>query len=172
MFGKNGATDIVVASSGSPVSNTSGKYPFIWRGKVNAWAEGFSGLCDFLIKRNGTGTTESPYTYRPYFLPDPRKYANGVITSDYVELQYDLPQADGYAKLLGQDSRFKHIGLTKELGAASTTYLAAYYYYPRYDVCVVFVGGTSMAVVVVRLFTSTVTTLRRLRSSTAWLVFL
>lgn len=138
---KNGATDIVVASSGSPVSNTSGKYPCIWRGKVDPWAHGYSVICDILIQRRGAGTTEDPYTYRPYYLPDPRKYAAGVITNDYTELQYDIPSVDGYAKSLWQDSRQKYIGLTKEVGASSTTWLSAYYYYPRYDVCVVFVGG-------------------------------
>lgn len=138
---KNGITDIVRASSGSPVSNTSGKYPCIWRGKVDPWAHSYSVICDILIQRRGVGTTEEPYTYRPYYLPDPRKYANGVITSDYIELQYDLPQADGYAKSLWQDSRYRFIGLTNELGASSTTYLAAYYYRPQYDVCLVFVGG-------------------------------
>lgn len=142
---KNGATNVVVASSGSPVSNTSGKYPCIWRGKVDPWAQGFSVLCDFLIKRNGAGTTESPYTYKPHFLSNPRKYSNGTITSDYIEVQYNLPQVDGYVKTLQQDSRYKHLVLTKEVGASSTTYLAAYYYYPRYDICVVFVGGNFIA---------------------------
>lgn len=32
---KNGATDIIKASSGSPRSNTNGKYPCLWRGKVD-----------------------------------------------------------------------------------------------------------------------------------------
>ena len=36
---KNGATDIITASSGSLVSNSSGKYPCIWRGKVDPWAD-------------------------------------------------------------------------------------------------------------------------------------
>lgn len=134
---KNGATDIVVASSGSPGSNASGKYPCIWRGKVSPWADGFSGLCDVLVQRTGTG----PYVYTPFLLSDPRKYAAGVITADYVELRYKLPGVDGYAKALSFDSRFDHAALTNEIGAASTTYLAAYYYYPRYDVCVVCVGG-------------------------------
>ena len=131
---KNGATDIVVASSGSPVSNTSGKYPCIWRGKVDPWAQGFSVICDILTKRYGAGTAEDPYKYRAFYLPDPTKYANGAITDDYIELQHDLPTTDGYAKGLWQDSRYRFIGLTKELGAASTTFLSAYYYYPRYDI--------------------------------------
>ena len=138
---KNGATDIVVASSGSPVSNISGKYPCIWRGKVDPWANGFSIISDILIQRTGAGTVESPYVYTPFYLPDPRKYSNGVITADYIELNFKLSSTDGYAKTFGIDSRYKWIGLTKEVGASSTTYLAAYYQFPRYDVCVVCVGG-------------------------------
>lgn len=138
---KNGATDIVVASSGSPVSNTNGKYPCIWRGKVDPWSNGYSGICDLLAKRSGAGTAEDPYTYKPYYLPNPRKYSNGAITADYVELNYNMAQTDGYVKTLGQDPRYKTIGLTKEIGAGSTTYLADYYYYPRYDISAVFVGG-------------------------------
>ena len=138
---KNGATNIVVASSGSPISNTSGKYPCIWRGKADPWANGYSGIGDLLAKRNGLGTPEDPYTYKPYYLPDPRLYSNGAITDDYVELNYNMSQVDGYALTLGQDARYKSIGLTTAIGAGSTTYFSDYYHYPRYDVSAVFVGG-------------------------------
>jgi hypothetical protein len=137
----NGALDVVEASSGSIGSNTSGKYPCIWRGKVDPWGDAFSGLCDVLVQRNGTGSGEDPYTYRPYVLEDPRLYSGGTITGDYIELNYDIAQSDGYAKTLGKDSRYPYASLTSEVGAASTTYLSGYYYYPRHDVSVVFAGG-------------------------------
>ena len=137
----NGATDIVVASSGSPVSNTDGKHPCIWRGKVDPWANAYSAICDILIERTGEGTGEAPYVYTPHYLPNPTKYSNGAITADYIKLNLSLPGADGYAKSLAADRRFRCIGLTDILGASSTTYLAAYYYYPRYAICVVYVGG-------------------------------
>lgn len=137
----NGATDIVVASSGSPVSNTSGMYPCIWRGKVDPWGNGFSAICDILIERTGEGTGESPYIYTPCYLSDPLKYNAGSITSDYVKLSYTIPGVDGYAKTLGYDARYKLARITDAVGASSTTYLAAYYYYPRYAVSAVFVGG-------------------------------
>jgi len=135
---KNGATDIVLASSGSPVSNTSGKYPCIWRGKVDPWADGYSMICNILIQRSGE---PDAYTYTPFCLPDPTKYNAGAITGDYVELNYSLPGVDGYAKSLQSDSRYKHIALPAELGASSSTYLAAWYSYPRNDVCAVLAGG-------------------------------
>lgn len=138
---RNGATNIVKASSGSPVSNTSGKYPCIWRGRVDPWGNAFSAISDVLIKRTGAGTVESPYAYTPFFLPDPTKYATGAITADYIELNYKLATADGYAKALGLDSRYKHVRLTSEVGGSSTSGLAAWYSYPRYDVTAVFAGG-------------------------------
>jgi hypothetical protein len=137
----NGATNVVTASSGSPVSNTDGKHPCIWRGKVDPWADAFSSICDLLIKREGAGTTESPYTYTPYFLNDPTLYNAGAITADYIKANFTIPGADGYVMTIGKDSRYPFVFLTTVIGASSTTYAAAYYYYPRYDVCAVRVGG-------------------------------
>ena len=169
---KNGTTNIVKASSGSPVSNNSGKYPCIWRGKVDPWGDSFSAICDVLVERTGAGTEGSPYVYTPYYLSDPRKYANGAITADYVKLNYKLPQSDGYAKTLGFDSRYKHVRLTNEVGGSSTTYLAGWYSYPRYDIGAVFAGGGWYGGVIARLSTSTAATRLRFRTSTACRVFL
>lgn len=138
---RNGATDIVAASSGSPGSNASGKYPCIWRGKVDPWANAYSCICDILIQRTGQGTPESPYVYTPHYLEDPTKYNAGTLTADYVKLRFTLPGTDGYGKSLGVDSKYRLIGITDTLGASTTTYLADYYYYPRYEICVVVVGG-------------------------------
>lgn len=137
---KNGVTNIIQASSGSIVSNTDGRYPCIWRGKVSPWAEGFSAICDVLVKREGE---EDNYSYIPYYLEDISKYANGALTEDYVRLNYEMAKDNGYAKSLGIDERFEHVRLTDEIGASSTTYLAAYYYIvSSYDLRAVFVGGT------------------------------
>ena len=137
---KTGKAAIAVtnASSGSPVSNTSGKYPCIWRGKENPWGNGFSTLCNVLSKRYGE---EGSYTYKLQYLPDPSKYANGAITEDYIEANFNLATTDGYAKTLGQDTRYPFLFCTSEVGASSTTYIGAYYYYPRYEVGAVRVGG-------------------------------
>ena len=135
-----GSCDNVVASSGSPVSNTSGKYPCVWRGKENPWGDGFSTLSNVLTKRYGDGST-IPYTYKPYYLKNPTLYSNGTITSDYAELSYNLPTSDGYVKTLGTDIRYPFVKLTDVVGGGSTTYHGAYYYYPRYDICSVMAGG-------------------------------
>lgn len=135
---KNGATNIVVASSGSPGNNEDGKHPCIWRGKVDPWATAFSAICDALIIREGE---EESYEYYPHYLEDPTKYATGTLTEDYTKLDYKIADTTGYAKTLGLDKRFPHVRLTDEIGASSTTYLSAYFWAPNGDIRVPFVGG-------------------------------
>lgn len=135
---KNGTTNIVVASSGSPGSNEDGKHPCIWRGKVDPWATAFSAICDVLIIREGE---EGSYEYYPHYLEDPTKYATGTLTEDYIKLDYKIANTTGYAKTLGLDKRFPHVRLTDEIGASSTTYLSAYLWAPNGDIRVPFVGG-------------------------------
>ena len=137
----NGTCNSVIASSGSPTSNTSGKYNCVYRGKESPYGNVFNYISDILVQRAGDGTDDSPYTYTPYYLPDPTKYANGTITEDYVALQYNIPSQDGYAKKLGIDSRYPWVRITSEIGAGSTTYYSDYYYYPRYAICAACVGG-------------------------------
>lgn len=134
----NGATDSVLGSSGSPGDNTSGKYPCVWRGKESPWGDGYSALADVLIKRTGT---EGNYIYTPCILEDLTKYANGVITQDYTELHYNLATYDGYIKRLGFDERTPWVMLPEQVGGDSNSYFSDHYWYPRYDVGVVFSGG-------------------------------
>lgn len=138
---KNGSCNSVIASSGSPVSNTSGKYNCVYRGKETPYGNAFEWISDLLFKRNGEGTSESPYTYDIYFLPDVRKYNKGTITSDYVKLNFQLPAADGYVSKLGLDDRFPWVRIPCEPKAGGTTYYSDYYYFPRYAVGAARVGG-------------------------------
>lgn len=137
----NGSCDNVIASSGSPVSNTSGKYNCMYRGIERPYGDSFEWISDVLFKREGAGTAEDPYTYDVYFLPDPTKYANGAITDDYIKLNYGIPAADGYAKTLGLDSRYPWIRIPDAIGTSATTYYSDYYYYPRSAICAARVGG-------------------------------
>jgi len=136
---KNGATDIITASSGSLVSNSSGKYPCIWRGKVDPWADAYSGLCDVLLERTGT---EGSYTYKVHVIDDPTDYNAGSITADYRDTGLTLPTSDGYITELQQDTINPDLTIHKTAGGSDVTYYPDYSYYPRYDVCVVFVGGS------------------------------
>lgn len=138
---KTGSCDNVLASSGSPVSNTSGKYTCIYRGEETPFGNAFEWISDILFKREGAGTTEDPYSYDIYFLKDPTKYTSGTITEDYTKLNFQLPTADGYVKKLGFDSRFPWLRIPCEVGASSSTYYADYYYCPAYAVTAAAVGG-------------------------------
>ena len=138
---RNGATDIVKASSGSPVSNSNGRYPCIWRSKVDPWAMAYSGISDVLIQRIGTGTPEDPYIYNAYKLKDPTLYNNGVIDDNWVKVDYNLSPSDGYVTQMGKDPKNPSVRMPIAVGGASTTYYASYYYFGRYAVSAVFVGG-------------------------------
>ncbi len=138
---KTGSCDNVLTSSGTPVSNTSGKYTCIYRGEETPFGNAFEWISDVLFKREGSGTTEDPYSYDIYFLKDPTQYSNGNITDNYTKLNFKLPTADGYVKKLGFDSRFPWLRIPCEIGSSSTTYYADYYTYPRYALCAAGVGG-------------------------------
>ena len=75
------------------------------------------------------------------YLPDPTKYAGGTVSSDYVQLDFEMPEQDGYVKELGKDPRYPFIRVTKTIGGSSSTYYADYYWYGRNAVNAVFAGG-------------------------------
>ena len=139
---KTGSCDNVLTSSGSPVSNTSGKYTCIYRGEETPFGNAFEWISDVLFKREGSGTTEDTYSYDIYFLKDATQYSNGTITNNYTKLNFKLPTADGYVKKLGFDSRFPWLRIPCEAGASSSTYYADYYYRPAYAVTAASVGGS------------------------------
>ena len=134
----NGAADVVAASSGSTVDNTSGKYPFIYRGKENPYANAWVNVADVLATREGS---EGNYKYYMNYLPDPTKYAGGTVSSDYVKLSYEMAKDGGYVKELGKDKRYPFIRMTSVVGGSSTTYYADYYWPAQSAVCVVIAGG-------------------------------
>lgn len=134
----NGAADVVAASSGSTVDNTSGKYPFIYRGKENPYANAWVNVADILATREGS---EGNYKYYMNYLPDPTKYAGGTVSSDYVKLSYEMAKDGGYVKELGKDKRYPFIRMTSVVGASSTTYYADYYWPAQSAVCAVLAGG-------------------------------
>ncbi len=132
------ALAVTNASVGSLVSNTDSKHPFIYRGKENPYANAFTTISNILLKRYTN--EDGSYRYRAQYLPDPAKYSNGAITADYIELDFDMPTGDGYTKTFAKDKRYPAI-MPSAVGASTTTYHSAYYYYPRYDICALRVGG-------------------------------
>lgn len=141
---KNGTCDGVLSSSGSPISNTSGKYNCIYRGKETPYGNSYEYLSDILLQQEGAGTEEEPYRYALYFLPDATKYKGGTVTEDYIRLNYRTPLNSGYIKKLGMDDRFPWVRLACEGGAGSSTWYADYYTVSNVDgrgVITALVGG-------------------------------
>lgn len=138
---KNGTCDHVLSSSGSPVSNTSGKYNCVYRGKEAPYGNAFEWVSDLLFQREGAGTAQAPYTYSVYYLPEPARYSSGAITGDYVKLNYHLPDTDGYVQALGLDSRYPFVRLPSQIGASTSTDYSDYYFYPRADISAAGFGG-------------------------------
>lgn len=124
---KTGSCDNVLSSSGSSVSNASGKYTCIYRGEETPFGNAFEVISDVLFKREGSGTTEDPYSYDIYFLKDPTKYSNGNITDDYVKVNYQIAKSNGYVKRLGYDTRFPWLRIPSEVGATASTYYSDYF---------------------------------------------
>ena len=95
-------------------------------------------MADVLATREGS---EGNYKYYMNYLPDPTKYAGGTVSSDYVQLDFEMPGQDGYVKELGKDPRYPFIRVTKTIGGSSSTYYADYYWYGRNAVNAVLAGG-------------------------------
>ena len=71
---KTGACNSVLTPSGSPISNSSGKYPMRYRWRENVWGNQYSTCYDVMLRRIGSGTTEDPYLLEWYYLIDSSYY--------------------------------------------------------------------------------------------------
>lgn len=138
----SGMCDGVLGSSGSYISNTSGKYPCIYRGEENPYGGGRECISDVTAVRK-TKSTESgtEYEYYIYYLPDTSKFT-GVINSDYVMLDYKLCNSSGDIKGLGLDKRYPFIRLPVEVGGSTSTYYADSYVKPSRDTVATYMGGS------------------------------
>ncbi len=152
-----GATDghatgvaAVLGHTGSPVSNSTGKYPFRYRWRENIWGNINRTLHDLINTREADG---SSYHLDWYFLADPSKYTpKNVGASDltaangWVKLGVTTPvesYSDGYIKEYGHDSKYPFVRvpvLTKN-GSATTYYSDYAYLVSSYAVRAVRVGG-------------------------------
>ncbi len=103
---KTGVTDGVLGPSGSPVSNTDSRHVCRYRYIEDPWGSAYEDVCDVACVRTGAGTVESPYIYTPWYLPDPRLWTNGAVTSDYIQLGYVMPVADNYITAFGIDANY------------------------------------------------------------------
>lgn len=125
---KSGACDNVKGSCGSPVNNTSGRFPCVYRGIENPYGNQYRFRWDFLKNDD-----------QPYVLDDPSNY-DGSLNGHYTALGYKVPTTNGYATEMGFDERFPHARVTSAIGGSSNTNFADYYYYSA-GLRVLLVGG-------------------------------
>lgn len=127
-----GTTDTVLTPSGSPVSNTSGKYPCRYRYIEEPWGGGSEMITGLRTKRSGE---EGFYTYELYEFDHLADDKGADSISGMTATGIKLPGSDGYQKSI-ERTRF----MPSAPGASTTTYYSDYYWYPRYDVCVCRLG--------------------------------
>lgn len=114
---KHGATDSIVASSGSLVSNSTGKHAMKYRGIENAWGNIWQFVDGVNINDNQAWVEE-----------DADNYASNLFASPYAQLSYVNHNANGYISAMGHDAGRPFAEFPTAVGGGSTTYYADYYY--------------------------------------------
>lgn len=112
-----GVTDDVAASSGSIVSNSSGKYPCKYRGIENLWGNVWQWVDGVNIK-----------DYQAHVCADRTKYVDSTYDGDYIPLNYVNANTDGYVKERGYDERYPWARFPVTVGGSTSTYYCDNYY--------------------------------------------
>ena len=107
----------ITASSGSLVSNSSGKYPMMYRGIENLWGNLLT-FVDGINVNNNQG----------WVCPNAADYASNLFAAPYASLGYVNHNADGYPTVMGYDAASPFAALPTAVGGSPTTYYADYYY--------------------------------------------
>lgn len=130
----------VLGHTGSPISNTSGRYPMMYRWRENVFGNQYSTSVDLMDVRVDEGN--EVYHIEWYFLPDPTKYMPGDSSAPsladlqneekgWVKLDVITPNssyANGYIRKEEADERFPHVRVPVLTGGSSTTYYCDYAY--------------------------------------------
>ena len=114
---KNGFSSAIAASSGSISSNSTGKFPCIYRGIESPWGD----IWQFV---DGVNITDN----QAWVTPDAEDYASNVFASPYLELGYVNHNANGYSTVMGYDSSYPYAEFPITVDGESTTYYSDYYY--------------------------------------------
>ncbi len=112
-----GTANSVISTCGSPVSNSDGRYSFVFYGVENPlYGNQWRMECDWKLI-DGV----------PYYCDDPTKY-QWSSANDYIKLDTLALPGEGYQKNLQADERVPWLQIVKEVGVSSSTYLADYSY--------------------------------------------
>lgn len=114
---KNGFSSGIAASSGSLVSNSTGKHAHTYRRIENVWGNIFQFV-------DGLNINER----QAWVCPDADSYASNLFASPYEQLGYVDGIADGYVTAMGWDAAHPYAALPTAVGGAAATYYSDYYY--------------------------------------------
>lgn len=114
----NGLLDNVVATSGSLISNTNGRYPMKYRGIENIYGNVYQ-LIDGLNIDNDAN--------KIYVNKNANTYASDTITGDYIAIGYSKLTTDGYITKMGYDINNPFVQFPLVSGGTATTKYADYY---------------------------------------------
>lgn len=127
-----GTANSVIATCGSPVSNTDGRHSFVFYGVENPlYGNQWRFECDWKLI-DGV----------PYWCDDPTKYS-WTSNDGYIALDTMAMPDEGWATALQQDDRAPSVQITKSVGGDSGTYLADYFYINKAGTRIALRGGRS-----------------------------
>ena len=114
---KSGFSSGISATSGSLVSNSDGKYPFVYRGVENLWGN----VWQFI---DGININD----HQSWVALNHVDYASNVFASPYLQLDYANHNASGYITEMGFDSNYPFAQYPISVGGGAATYYSDYYY--------------------------------------------
>lgn len=127
-----GTANSVIATCGSPVSNTDGRHSFVFYGVENPlYGNQWRFECDWKLI-DGV----------PYWCDDPTKYS-WTSNDGYIALDTMAMPDEGWATALQQDDRAPSVQITKSVGGSSGTYLEDYFYINKAGTRIARRGGHS-----------------------------
>ena len=127
-----GTANSVIATCGSPVSNTDGRHSFVFYGVENPlYGNQWRFECDWKLI-DGV----------PYWCDDPTKYS-WTSNDGYIALDTMAMPDEGWATALQQDDRAPSVQITKSVGGSSGTYLADYFWINKSGIRIALRGGSS-----------------------------
>ena len=132
MMQSTGTANSVIATCGSPVSNTDGRHSFVFYGVENPlYGNHWRFECDWKLV-DGV----------PYWCDDPAKYS-WTSNDGYTALDTMAMPDEGWATALQQDDRAPSVQITKSVGGSSGTYLADYFWINKSGTRIARRGGHS-----------------------------
>lgn len=132
MMQSTGTANSVIATCGSPVSNTDGWHSFVFYGVENPlYGNQWRFECDWKLV-DGV----------PYWCDDPTKYS-WTSNDGYTALDTMAMPDEGWVTALQQDDRAPSVQITKSVGGSSGTYLADYFWINKSGTRIALRGGSS-----------------------------